>query len=114
MSLKDKIIITEKYLLPEIYEKMGLVNNIIISEEIIRYLIETHTNECGVRKLKELLFDIVGEINLDLLQNDVDDLSLPVEVTIEDIQSKYLKEHLKCLINKIHKKMFKRMKILKR
>ena len=37
-----------------------------ISEEIIRYLIETHTNECGVRKLKELLFDIIGEINLDL------------------------------------------------
>jgi ATP-dependent Lon protease len=102
LSLNDKIIIAEKYLLPDVYTKMGLNNNIIISPEIIRYLIETHTNECGVRKLKELLFEIIGEINLELLHNNDDDFTIPVVVTIKSVQSVYLKEHNKCLTTKIH------------
>jgi ATP-dependent Lon protease len=104
LSLSDKIVIAEKYLLPDIYSKMGLDNNIVISGEVVRYLIETHTSECGVRKLKELLFEIIGEINLELLQNDVPDLNIPVLVTIAEVQTKYLKEHNKCLTTKIHKK----------
>ena len=59
------------YILPEIYQKMGLSDNIIeFTDEIIEFIVEKYTYEPGVRKLKELLFEIIGEINLDLLQNN--------------------------------------------
>ena len=32
--------------------------------KIIEYIIYTYTNEPGVRKLKEIFFEIIGEINL--------------------------------------------------
>ena len=35
--------------------------------KVIEYIITTYTNESGVRKLKELLFEIMGEINLSLI-----------------------------------------------
>ena len=48
---------------------MGLQNALTMEDEVIEYIIEEFTSESGVRKLKELLFDIIGEINLELLHN---------------------------------------------
>ena len=53
-------------MLPEIYKKMGLSNIIDINDKVIEYIIHTYTNEPGVSKLKEILFEIIGEINLSL------------------------------------------------
>ena len=36
-----------------------------ISEEVITFIIEKYTYESGVRKLKEILFEIISEINLE-------------------------------------------------
>jgi ATP-dependent Lon protease len=69
----DKLIISRKFILPEIYKKMGLIDMIEISDEVIEYIIENYTAEPGVRKLKELMFEIVGEINLSILKNDQHD-----------------------------------------
>jgi len=61
--------------------------------------------EPGVRKLKEVLFDLYGEINLMLLDaNDKEDVvELPLTITIEDLGTKYLKKNRKVNDMKIHK-----------
>jgi len=100
LYLKDKIVIAKKYLLPEIYKKMGLENMIIIPEDVIVYIIQHYTNESGVRKLKEKLFDIISEINLIILKstnpnnpnNPNNPITLPYQVTLNDIKTKYLKD----------------------
>ena len=77
---------------------MGIENIIDISEETIKYIIDTYTNEAGVRKLKELIFEIMGEINLEILKTNKD-YELPIKITNEDIKNKYLKNH-NFIINK--------------
>lgn len=103
LTNKDKLIITRKYLLPELLEKMGQVGMIEISDEIVLHIIREYTCEPGVRKLKELLFEIVGEINLTTLKNlNNDTASIPFIITMEDINSKYLKDIYEFTIKKIH------------
>ncbi len=89
LTIDDKIVITNKFILKEIYENMGLVDVINIENDVIEYIIEEYTNEPGVRKLKELLFEIVGEINLNILK-EYYKTALPINVTINDIKNKYL------------------------
>ena len=44
---------------------MGLDNNsIVIPNDTIKYMIETYTKEGGVRKIKELLYSVVRELNI--------------------------------------------------
>ena len=90
LSMDDKVTICENYMLPEIFEKMGQKNNIIISRDVIEFIIEEYTCEAGVRKMKEILFEIIGEINLEFLRENCD-LVIPYEVTIENVKEKYLK-----------------------
>ena len=52
LTLDDKLIITRDYILPEILKNLGLDNSILLDNSTIKYLIETYTNESGVRKLK--------------------------------------------------------------
>ena len=99
LYLKDKIVIATKYLLPEIYKKMGLENMIEIPDDVIVYIIKHYTNESGVRKLKEKLFEIVSEINLIILKstnstpnNENPAISIPYHVTLHDIKTKFLKD----------------------
>ena len=49
---------------------MGIKNVIEFSDEILTFIIETYTQEAGVRKLKELLFEVISEINLEILNNE--------------------------------------------
>ena len=86
LTLNDKLIITKNYLLPEIYKNIGLQNIINISDPTIKHLISNYTNESGVRKLKELLFEIIGDINLNILKNTTE-YSFPLEITIENIEN---------------------------
>ena len=92
LSLEDKLVIANNYLLPEIYNNVGLVNVISLSDDIITYIIDHYTYEPGVRKLKEILFEIISEINLSILQNKDDNLSIPIIITKDDIKHYYLKE----------------------
>tara|TARA_B100000902_G_scaffold352121_1_gene362562 strand:- start:1703 stop:3322 length:1620 start_codon:yes stop_codon:yes gene_type:complete len=91
LSLDDKLTITKTYLLPEIYKKMGLDGIIQISDETIQYIIEKYTCEPGVRKLKEVLFEVLGEINLSILKHS-ESYDLPINITTEIIKDKYLKD----------------------
>ena len=101
LTIQDKIIITKTYLLPEIFSKMGLHDIIEISEEIIEFIIVEYTAEPGVRKLKEILFEIIGEINLSILQNKFT-IILPIVLTADDIKNIYLKDKITVNEKKIH------------
>ena len=100
LYMEDKLIISKKYLLPELYKNFGIENILNIDEDIIKYLIVYYTNEPGVRKLKELFFEIISTINLDLLKNN-STLKIPVNVTIELIE-KILKDKHKIKILQIN------------
>lgn len=102
LSLEDKLVVCDAHLLPEIRQKMGLEGAVHFSRESLTYLIENYTCESGVRKLKELLFEIVGEINVELLRN-VDVGQLPIEVTRETIKQKYCKHRREWLIRSVPK-----------
>jgi ATP-dependent Lon protease len=104
LQIEDKLEISNKHILPEIYKNVGLEGMIHISDETIKFIIEEYTLEPGVRKLKEKLFEIISEINLNILQNTCfdQDIQIPIEVTIEDVKNKYFKTVREMRIQKIH------------
>ena len=100
LSVEDKLVITKDYILPEIFKKVGLNNCVTFTDEIIELIIDSYTYEPGVRKLKEILYEIISEVNLDILQ--LKDIDLPVVLTKDDIKNKFLKERHEIKIKKIH------------
>ena len=91
LSLQEKLVITNNFIIPEINTKMGLHNVINLDNNTLEFIINTYTNEPGVRKLKELLFEIIGEINLKYL-DPLTNLEIPITITIEDVKNIYLKK----------------------
>lgn len=91
LSTDDKFVIANKYIIPEICSKMGLDNMIHIQADALTTIIDEYTNESGVRKLKEMLFEIIAEINLNILQS-MGSMEIPIIVSAKDIKDKYLKE----------------------
>ena len=102
LSTDDKLTICNKHILPEVYKKMGLDGMIHMSNETLKHVIENYTAESGVRKLKEILFEIVGEINLDILKNFDTKYEIPINITIDSIKTKYFKDKHELKIQKIH------------
>jgi hypothetical protein len=102
MTLDEKLTICSDYLLPEMYKKMGLSKNVIqFSEGNLKYIIERYTCEPGVRKLKELLFEIVGEMNIHHIKNKTCIQEFPITMTNEELKLKFLKERHEVRIQKI-------------
>ena len=78
-SIKQKQVIVKNYIMPNILKDVGVEDgNIIISEDIVHYLIETFTLESGVRSIKKLIYDIVRFVNLKHLLGTA---SYPLHVT---------------------------------
>jgi len=107
LTIEDKIVICNKHLLPEIYKKMGLDNMIIFSDESLKFIIEEYTLEPGVRKLKEKLVEIIGELNLDILKTYNENkysvnCKIPITITVDDIKNKYFKDKREVKVQKIH------------
>ena len=103
LSIDEKITITLKYILPEFSKKMGYKKYdelITISNDTIKYIIDNYTAEAGVRKLKEILFEIMSEVNLELLSDS--DISVPVLITEDVIKDKYLKKRHPIIPKLIH------------
>jgi ATP-dependent Lon protease len=92
LSIEDKVVICNNHLLPEIYKKVGLEDTIHFADETIKFIVEEYTLEPGVRKLKEKLFEIVGEINLNLLKELNTNIELPIVISKDDITNKYFKD----------------------
>ena len=67
-------------------------NMIILEDDVVETLIDEYTCEPGVRKLKELLFEIASEVNLSCLHGEeVQEEAFPLTLTIESIRTKYLR-----------------------
>jgi endopeptidase La len=94
LSLEDKLVVVKNYILPSIGKKMGLsANSVNLSDSMVEYIIETYTMEPGIRKLKEILFDLYGEINLDILRcTSYENAVFPIEIT-KEILEKYLEKY---------------------
>lgn len=104
LTLQEKIVIVSKYILPDINEKMGFDNIIELDDNIIKYIIENYTSEPGVRKLKEILFDLYGEINIELLEDNWDcKKTIPIKIDEVDLD-RYLKKYRKVTEYKTHGK----------
>ena len=104
LSLDEKKVIAKKYIIPELNRKMGFFDSVILTDELIEYIIETYTCESGVRKLKEVLFDLFGEINIELLrQSTTNNMNIPFIITREMLQKQYLSKYDKIREKKIHK-----------
>ncbi len=65
-DINDKINIAQNYLIPEIIENIGFnKDDIIITDETIRYIINHYVSEeKGVRRLREAIDTICSKINL--------------------------------------------------
>ena len=83
-KLPEKIEITRKFLIPDILKNIGIQQeDIIISEEIIKYIIRKIDNEePGMRKIKKYFEDIFLKINLiRFMENSEIKIEFPFEIT---------------------------------
>ena len=101
LTLEDKLVICNTHILPDVYKKMGLEDMIHFKDDVLKFIIDEYTCESGVRKLKEILFEIVGEINLDVLKNNDKEFELPIEISIDDVKTKYFKDKREVIIRKV-------------
>ena len=99
-NIEEKINIVKDYMLPEVLKDTGFCKNeIIFSTEIIEFIINTYTNEAGVRKIKEKLIEIIRDINLKMFHDS--DIILPYNVS-EEYVSELFQNKPKMRIKKIN------------
>jgi ATP-dependent Lon protease len=101
LTLQEKITVIRDYMLPEILKDVGFnKNEIVLTDKIIKFLVETYTNEAGVRKIKEKIVDIIRDINLKRFH----DSNIVLPYTIDEDYIKLLFENKpKVRIKKISK-----------
>ncbi len=100
-TINEKINIINDYMLPQILKEIGFdKSEINIDNNIIKYLIDTYTNEAGVRKIKEKLIEIIRDINLKYIHNK--NIELPFTITKEYVEELF-RNKPKIKINMIHK-----------
>ena len=102
LTLNEKIVISNDYLIPKILKNIGLENAIIFNKNIIKFIISHYTLEPGVRKLKQIYSDIIREINIEILNNDNDFNNYPIIINKNQIKNKYLKNIQENIYTKIH------------
>uniref|UniRef100_A0A6C0IYB5 Lon proteolytic domain-containing protein n=1 Tax=viral metagenome TaxID=1070528 RepID=A0A6C0IYB5_9ZZZZ len=101
LSVLEKEIIVEKYILPELLNTIGFTTDSIIIDKIsIKHIINKYTNESGVRKLKEKICELLREVNLQYIDNKI---SLPFNIDVEFIDKIFI-NHCRIDIKKIYEK----------
>ena len=85
LTLDDKLVIARDYLLPELYLKFHFTDVLLFEDNELRFIITHYTNDTGVRKLKEILFEIISSFNLNLLKKN-NCYELPYKISIDFIE----------------------------
>lgn len=99
LNISEKLTIIKDYMLPEICREVGFnKDELIFTDELIKTLIETYTNEAGVRKIKEKIVEIIRDINLNRFHND--NFQFPYTINLEYVK-KLLENHPKVRVKKI-------------
>ena len=71
LTKHDKMVINDKFMLPDILSTVGFKkDDVKFDREALEYLIDEYTNEGGVRKLKEKIFDIARELTIQHMMED--------------------------------------------
>ena len=104
LTLNEKIIISNDYIIPKILKGIGLENAITFNKTIIKFIISNYTLEPGVRKLKQIYSDIIREINIEILNNENNFNNYPIVLNKKQITNKYLKNTQENIYTKIHSK----------
>ena len=103
----DKLKIAKNYLLPKIFEDMAFnKKDIQLTNNTLEHIIENYTFEGGVRKFKELLYEIAREINLRKLDDNRlnnKKIKFPLKVSIDMIDNELLSKKHKFINQVIHK-----------
>lgn len=70
-KINEKINIANNFIIPKLLKSINFGNNYNIEfpENVLKFIIESYTHEGGVRKFKEILYDILLEINLRRLRD---------------------------------------------
>jgi ATP-dependent Lon protease len=109
LLINQKIYISQNYLIPNILKEIGFQDKAVnITDKLIVYIIDKYTNEGGIRKLKEIFFCIMREINVaNLTKTKLDNklIKFPYQITESNIISilKYKNEMNGETINNIDK-----------
>jgi len=102
LSIQEKLTICKEYICPEILNNIGFASTeIIFSDNILKKIINEYTHEAGIRKLNELLYDIIRDVNLKKIEGAI--LEYPVIITdeiINDILFNMPKINLKKIVEK--------------
>ena len=95
----DKLMICKNYLIPDILSNIGFESSdIIITDENILHIIDIYTYEAGVRKVKEKLYELYRDLNLNYLLNSS---HLPIIIDKTFIE-KTFENYPKFTIDKVH------------
>jgi ATP-dependent Lon protease len=64
-NMEEKIEIAKRHLIPKTLAHSGITEkNIKLTEDSIKYIIDRHTCECGVRNLEKALSKLISTISL--------------------------------------------------
>ena len=65
LTMGEKMAVARKHLLPELCENVGISHEeLIITDETLKWLIDEYTSEAGARQLRQLLVELIQQLNL--------------------------------------------------
>ena len=97
----DKVMVAQRHIIPEILDNIGFTEeDIILGDTELMHIIDTYTYEAGARKLKEKLYEIYREINLQYLTNTTNSMPFKIEKSfIDTVFENYDKVDIKLIHN---------------
>ncbi len=102
LSKYEKIVVCKNYILPEIYKNVGFgPDEIMFSNETLGHLIEDYTFEEGARRIKEILLNMVREINLEKINGNIHEFPLLIN---DDFIKTFMEDKRKIKRKVIHDK----------
>ncbi len=102
LSKKEKIVVCKNYILPEIFKNVGFgPDEIVFTNQILDDIIEGYTCESGCRKIKEILLNMVRDINL--MRINGESFEFPFYVSSQFV-TEFMTDKPKVTHDKIHNK----------
>lgn len=87
LTLKDKLVVTRKHLIPQIVDHMNICpDSILVNNDTIRDIIHEYTREAGARQLKKILEDLIQELNIRRLLDSDYELRITKELIADVLE----------------------------
>ena len=97
---QEKLVLAKDYIIPEIFKQYNInLHDIIFTDEVLKYIIETTEKEEGVRNLKRAINNIVSWVNM-MRYVSIDNIRIAFPF---EISSKYYDKYCKTNKNTINR-----------